>query len=109
MAQPLAMHAGLTRLLPGWGAKHREGLQTEGVVANPHKRGARVGALFLLENGTDCYTQGFDHELVAAVSDAVSIPVIASSGAGVPEHFTQVCKEGAVVRHTSLLADIAQS
>ena len=29
-------------------------------------------------------------ELVKAVSDAVSIPVIASSGAGCPEHFTEV-------------------
>jgi hypothetical protein len=35
--------------------------------------------------------QGFDHELVGAVSDAVSIPVIASSGAGKPAHFTEVC------------------
>ena len=29
-------------------------------------------------------------ELVKAVSDAVGIPVIASSGAGAPEHFTDV-------------------
>jgi glutamine amidotransferase/cyclase len=34
--------------------------------------------------------QGFDTELVEAVSSAVSIPVIASSGAGCPAHFTQV-------------------
>ena len=34
--------------------------------------------------------QGFDLELVGAVSDAVTIPVIASSGAGAPEHFTEV-------------------
>lgn len=34
--------------------------------------------------------QGFDLELVGAVSDAVTIPVIASSGAGAPEHFSQV-------------------
>jgi glutamine amidotransferase/cyclase len=33
---------------------------------------------------------GFDHELVGLVSDAVSIPVIASSGAGCPKHFTDV-------------------
>ena len=33
---------------------------------------------------------GFDHELVNLVSDAVGIPVIASSGAGCPEHFTNV-------------------
>lgn len=34
--------------------------------------------------------QGFDVELVKAVSDAVTIPVIASSGAGCPQHFTEV-------------------
>jgi len=33
---------------------------------------------------------GFDHELVGLVSDAVSIPVIASSGAGCPKHFSDV-------------------
>ena len=33
---------------------------------------------------------GFDHELVGLVSDAVKIPVIASSGAGCPAHFTDV-------------------
>ena len=34
--------------------------------------------------------QGFDIELTRAVADAVSIPVIASSGAGCPEHFSEV-------------------
>ena len=33
---------------------------------------------------------GFDLELVAAVRGAVSIPVIASSGAGAVEHFSEV-------------------
>eukprot|EP00963_Diacronema_lutheri_P008797 scaffold774_cov330-Pavlova_lutheri.AAC.4 len=33
---------------------------------------------------------GFDHGLIGLVADAVSIPVIASSGAGKPEHFSQV-------------------
>lgn len=34
--------------------------------------------------------QGFDLDLVKLVCDAVSIPVIASSGAGATEHFSQV-------------------
>jgi imidazole glycerol phosphate synthase subunit HisF len=34
--------------------------------------------------------QGFDLPLIEAVSSAVSIPVIASSGAGAPSHFTEV-------------------
>ncbi|KAK9839005.1 hypothetical protein WJX74_007726 [Apatococcus lobatus] len=33
---------------------------------------------------------GFDLELIKEVSDAVNIPVIASSGAGKPEHFAEV-------------------
>lgn len=37
--------------------------------------------------------QGFDLELVQAVVGAVNIPVIASSGAGRPEHFTDCFEE----------------
>eukprot|EP00238_Polyblepharides_amylifera_P013315 CAMPEP_0196580822 /NCGR_PEP_ID=MMETSP1081-20130531/30777_1 /TAXON_ID=36882 /ORGANISM="Pyramimonas amylifera, Strain CCMP720" /LENGTH=603 /DNA_ID=CAMNT_0041900819 /DNA_START=117 /DNA_END=1928 /DNA_ORIENTATION=- len=36
---------------------------------------------------------GFDLDLVELVSSAVTIPVIASSGAGSPEHFSEVFKE----------------
>lgn len=39
---------------------------------------------------TKTKTKGFDIGLVDAVSKAVTIPVIASSGAGAPEHFTDV-------------------
>ena len=38
----------------------------------------------------DGQCNGFDVALMRAVSEAVTIPVIASSGAGKPEHFTQV-------------------
>ena len=34
--------------------------------------------------------KGFDIDLIKLISDAVSIPVIASSGAGAVEHFTEV-------------------
>jgi cyclase len=37
---------------------------------------------------------GFDCELTLAVSDAVNIPVIASGGAGGPEHFLDVFTQG---------------
>lgn len=33
---------------------------------------------------------GFDIDLIKLISDAVSIPVIASSGAGAAEHFSEV-------------------
>lgn len=34
--------------------------------------------------------KGFDIDLIKLISDAVSIPVIASSGAGAVEHFSEV-------------------
>jgi len=40
--------------------------------------------------------QGFDIALMKAVSEAISIPVIASSGAGAVEHFTDVFTKTAV-------------
>ena len=39
------------------------------------------------------HRQGFDVELVKAVSDAVRIPVIASSGAGCTAHFVEVFQQ----------------
>jgi glutamine amidotransferase/cyclase len=38
----------------------------------------------------DGSNSGFDLELIRSVKEAVKIPVIASSGAGVPEHFVEV-------------------
>eukprot|EP00850_Spirogloea_muscicola_P014652 SM000106S14000 [mRNA] locus=s106:420221:424884:- [translate_table: standard] len=51
-----------------------------------------LGAGEILLNCIDKDGQGdgFDLELVEMVSNAVSIPVIASSGAGCPDHFCQV-------------------
>ncbi|MGH9740988.1 MAG: HisA/HisF-related TIM barrel protein, partial [Candidatus Acidiferrum sp.] len=37
----------------------------------------------------------FDIPLTAAISRAVSVPVIASGGAKLPEHFAQVFSQGA--------------
>lgn len=34
--------------------------------------------------------EGYDIELIKLVSDAVTIPVIASSGAGMVQHFSEV-------------------
>ncbi|MBK1705429.1 imidazole glycerol phosphate synthase subunit HisF [Halochromatium glycolicum] len=49
-----------------------------------------AGEILLNSIDRDGTGSGFDLELVAAVRAAVGIPVIASSGAGSPEHFTQV-------------------
>ena len=42
----------------------------------------------------DGHKYGYDLELTSAVSEAVSIPVIASGGAGSPEHMLRVLEEG---------------
>ncbi|EER92531.1 hypothetical protein BDA96_01G460300 [Sorghum bicolor] len=51
-----------------------------------------LGAGEILLNCIDCDGQGcgFDIDLVKMVSDAVTIPVIASSGAGAVQHFSEV-------------------
>jgi glutamine amidotransferase/cyclase len=49
-----------------------------------------AGEILLNSIDRDGTGAGFDLELVKAVGDAVSIPVIASSGAGRVEHFTEV-------------------
>lgn len=55
-------------------------------------RGA--GEILLTSIDRDGTRSGFDCELTAAVSQAVPIPVIASGGAGTPEHFLDVFSAG---------------
>lgn len=55
-------------------------------------RGA--GEILLTSMDRDGTRSGFDCELTAAVSTAVSIPVIASGGAGTFEHFADVFTRG---------------
>ncbi|XP_064937980.1 imidazole glycerol phosphate synthase hisHF, chloroplastic-like isoform X2 [Musa acuminata AAA Group] len=51
-----------------------------------------LGAGEILLNCIDCdgQGQGFDIDLIKLISDAVTIPVIASSGAGAVQHFSDV-------------------
>jgi len=55
-------------------------------------RGA--GEILLTSMDHDGAQDGYDLELTRAVADAVSIPVIASGGAGQLEHFHQILTEG---------------
>lgn len=56
------------------------------------ERGA--GEILLTSMDADGTKDGFDNELTAAVSAAVSIPVIASGGAGTPAHFSAAFTSG---------------
>ena len=53
-----------------------------------------AGEILLTSIDRDGTRAGFDCEMTAAVSDAVSIPVIASGGAGTFDHFVGVFTEG---------------
>ena len=53
-----------------------------------------AGEILLTSIDRDGTREGFDCELTAAVSDAVSIPVIASGGAGTFQHFLEVFTSG---------------
>ncbi len=59
------------------------------------RRGVALGAGEIVVNSidTDGVKNGFDLELTRAVTDAVSVPVIASGGAGATEHFTELFRE----------------
>ena len=53
-----------------------------------------AGEILLTSIDRDGTRVGFDCAMTAAVSTAVNIPVIASGGAGVPEHFVDVFTDG---------------
>ena len=53
-----------------------------------------AGEILLTSMDTDGVQTGFDCELTRAISRATRIPIIASGGAGKPEHFSRVLTEG---------------
>ena len=56
--------------------------------------GLGAGEILLTSMDADGTKAGYDIELNRAVSEAVNVPVIASGGAGSPEHMLHVLKEG---------------
>ncbi|GMU40286.1 MAG: imidazole glycerol phosphate synthase subunit HisF [Chloroflexota bacterium] len=56
------------------------------------ERGA--GELLVTSMDTDGHQSGYDIPLLRAISDAVEVPVIASGGAGTPEHLYEAFMEG---------------
>jgi cyclase len=53
-----------------------------------------AGEILLTSMDADGTQAGYDCALTRAVSDAVSVPVIASGGAGTLDHFADVLEEG---------------
>lgn len=60
------------------------------------QRGVELGAgeILLTSMDSDGTLNGYDLELTRTIAQAVSVPVIASGGAGKPEHFVSVFQEG---------------
>ena len=54
-----------------------------------------AGEILLTSVDRDGTQKGFDVPLTAAISSAVSVPVIASGGAKLPEHFAEIFTDGA--------------
>ena len=80
-----------------WEAYTDNGRERTGVDAVAWaKKGESLGAGEILLTSVDREgtRRGFDLELLAAVSGSVNIPVIASGGAGAPEHFREAVETG---------------
>jgi imidazole glycerol-phosphate synthase subunit HisF len=81
----------------GWevyvaGGRKATGLDAVAWAKEAEARGA--GEILLTSMDGDGTTEGYDLSLTRAVADAVTIPVIASGGAGRMEHFAQALDEG---------------
>ena len=74
------------------GGRKPTGLDAIAWAREVESRGA--GEIMLTSMDRDGTRSGFDLELTAAVANTVSIPVIASGGAGSVQHFVEVFRDG---------------
>jgi cyclase len=97
-AQAVVLAIDARRHAPGqWHVYTRGGRDDEGIdVIEWAARGEALGAgeILLTSMDTDGVQDGFDCALTRAASSATRIPIIASGGAGKPEHFVRVLTEG---------------
>jgi len=82
---------------PGWdvfiyGGRENTGMDLLGWAAEVEKRGA--GEILLTSMDRDGTQAGYDCEMLHAITGRVSIPVIASGGAGTMEHFAEAFERG---------------
>jgi cyclase len=66
----------------------------EAVAWARHVEALGAGEIVLTSMDCDGTKGGYDLEITAAVSEAVSIPVVASGGAGCPQHLADVIELG---------------
>jgi cyclase len=97
-AQAVVLAIDAKREAGHWDVRIRGGrdsahLEAIGWALQGVERGA--GEILLTSVDRDGTQSGFDVPLTAAISRSVSVPVIASGGAKLPEHFVQVFRDGA--------------
>jgi imidazole glycerol-phosphate synthase subunit HisF len=81
-----------------WEVMVRGGRDSTGIDAIEwSQKGVAAGAgeILLTSVDRDGTQQGFDVPVTSAISRAVSVPVIASGGAKLPEHFAEIFTQGA--------------
>lgn len=97
-SQAMVLSVEAKQISPGkWEAytdngRERTGLDVLAWVIQGVELGA--GEILLTSVDREGTRQGFDLELIKAVSKAVPVPVIASGGMGGAQHFVQAAKEG---------------
>lgn len=74
------------------GGRKPTGLDAVDWAAEGVRRGA--GEILLTSMDRDGTNDGYEIELTRSVADAVSVPVIASGGAGEPEHLVEALRDG---------------
>lgn len=97
-AQCIVVAIDAKRVNDGWevfvhGGRKPTGLDAIAWAVTAEKRGA--GELLVTSMDRDGTKDGYDNELLRAVSERVSIPVIASGGAGTLEHLREALTDGA--------------
>ena len=96
-AQCIVLAIDARRGASGWEVYVKGGRVPTGIDAMAWAvRGVELGAgeILLTSMDADGTLAGYDIELTRAVAEAVSVPVIASGGAGTLAHFAQVLTEG---------------
>lgn len=112
-AQAVVLAVDARRRAGGWevvthGGRRATGLDAVAWCVEGVARGA--GEILLTSMDCDGTQDGFDLPLLETVCEAVNVPVIASGGAGTPEHFAEALATGASaalaasVFHDGLLA-----
>ena len=86
------------KTVPGkWNVFAKAGKEDTGMDAIEWAiKGKQLGAGELVVNSIDedGVKDGYDIDLYKALADAVDLPIVASGGAGKPEHFAEVLTEG---------------